>query len=337
MAPADLEVGRVVPRRDLERARRELGVDELVRDHGHAALDVRNDDLLAHGVAVALVVGVHGHGHVGQDRRRPHRGDRDRPGSVRERVPRVGQPVVHRLVDDLEVGDGGLVEGAPVDDAVRAIDPAAPPEVHEEAHDGLDVGVVHGEALALVVERGTEAAVLAHDRAARLLEVAPHPLDEGLPSDLLAGRALADELLLDHVLRRDPGVVVAGLPERVEAAHAVPADEHVLERAVERVAHVERARHVGRRDADHERLVPARAGARPVVALLLPGALPALLEVRGRVRLLHRHDCTAVPAGLSRGPSGWRRRARRGRTASGRRRRRRSGPATPSPGRGRAR
>ena len=40
--------------------------------------------------------------------------------------------------------------------------------------------------------------------------------------------ALLRELLLDDVLRRDARVVVAGLQERVEAPHAVPADERVL-------------------------------------------------------------------------------------------------------------
>ena len=43
---ADLEVGRVVSRRDLERAGAELGVDLLVLDHGHATLDERDDHLL---------------------------------------------------------------------------------------------------------------------------------------------------------------------------------------------------------------------------------------------------------------------------------------------------
>ena len=44
---ADLEVGRVVAGRDLERAGAELGLDALVGDHRHAALDERDDHLLA--------------------------------------------------------------------------------------------------------------------------------------------------------------------------------------------------------------------------------------------------------------------------------------------------
>ena len=103
---ADLEVGRVVPRRDLERARPELRVDALVGDHRHAALDDRHDDLAADRVAVALVVGVHRHRDVGEDRRRPHRRDRDcRRPRRRTGTHGVEQRVVHLDVLDLEVRD----------------------------------------------------------------------------------------------------------------------------------------------------------------------------------------------------------------------------------------
>ena len=91
------------------------------------------------------------------------------------------------------------------------------------------------------------------------------------------------ERLLDDVLRRDARVVVARLPERVEAAHAVPADEHVLQGAVQRVADVQPAGDVRRRHADHERSLVARAGAGRVQTLGLPRLLPARLDA-ARVR-----------------------------------------------------
>ena len=130
-----------------------------------------------------------------------------------------------------------------------------------------------------------------------------------LAADLLPRRALGDQLLLDHVLGRDAGVVVAGLPERVEAAHAVPADQAVLHRAVERVAHVELAGDVRRRHADHERLVAPRAGAGPVEALGLPELLPARLDpVRvvprihpGRALGVHQANLDDTTAGKSGG------------------------------------
>ena len=82
-------------------------------------------------------------------------------------------------------------------------------------------------------------------------------------------------------------MVVARLPERVVALHAVPADEDVLERAVQRVAHVEVAGDVRRRDADDVGLVAARAGSGRVEALVLPGLLPARLDALGLVQRIH--------------------------------------------------
>ena len=300
----DLEVHRVVAGRDLHRTGAERGVDACVGDHGHAALDVRDGHLSADGAAVALVVGVHGDGDVSQDRGRTHRRDGD-PGllaraAVRERVADEREGVVHVLVLYLEIGDRRLVERAPVDDAVGAVDPAALPQAHEERQHGAHVARVHREPLARVVQGGAEPAVLPHDHPARLLEPLPCPLDERLAAEVVPGQALCGELLLDDVLGGDPGVVVAGLPQRPVAAHAVPAHEHVLDRTVQRVPHVQFARHVRGRDADHEALVQARSRAGRIEPLFLPQLLPAALDAGRNVELVHLllhrvAKCTATP------------------------------------------
>ena len=100
---ADLEVRRVVARRDLERAGAELALHALVGDHRHAPLDEGDDDLLADEVAVPLVVGMDGDRDVGEDRRRPNGRDRDVAGAVGERIADVRERVVCVLVLDLEV------------------------------------------------------------------------------------------------------------------------------------------------------------------------------------------------------------------------------------------
>ena len=286
----DLEVERVVPGRDLERPGAELAIDAGVCDHGHAQLRVRDNDLTADRVAIARVVGVDGDADVGEDRGRPHGRYRNAVTAVavREGVADREERVVHLLVHDLEIGDRRLVERAPVDDAVRAVDPAAVPEPDEERHDRADVGVVHREPLARVVERTAEPSELPHDRAARLLEPLPGQVDERFAPDVLAGAPFLRELLLDDVLRRDPRMVVARLPERVEAAHAMPADEHVLDRAVERVAHVQPARDVRGRNTDDVRLVAASADSGRVQARTLPGLLPARLDGIRVVPRFHR-------------------------------------------------
>src|SRR5262249_50035431 len=140
---------------------------------------------------------------------------------------------------------------------------------------------------------------LAHDHPAGALEPGPGALEERLAADLLARGSLREQLLLDDVLRRDAGVVVPGLPERVVAAHAVPPDQGVLHRAVQGMAHVELAGDIRRRDADDERLPTARSGAGLVQTLLLPGILPALLDAVWVVPRVHGHARLVVSSARS--------------------------------------
>ena len=58
------------------------------------------------------------------------------------------------------------------------------------------------------------------------------------------------ELLLDHHLRGDAGVVGAGEPENFPAVHAGFAGEDVLDGVVEHMPHVQHAGDVGRGDDD---------------------------------------------------------------------------------------
>ena len=138
-------------------------------------------------------------------------------------------------------------------------------EPHEDVLDGAAQAVVHREARAVPAARVAEAALLLQDDVAVLLFPLPDLLQKGLAAHLFAVLALLFQLPLDDVLRGDAGVVEAGNPERLEALHPLHAREQVLHRVLQRVAHVEAARDVGRRHRDHEGLFLAR------VDLLLVG------------------------------------------------------------------
>ena len=58
------------------------------------------------------------------------------------------------------------------------------------------------------------------------------------------------DTMVGFLAEPDVGVVGARLPQRTMPLHAVEAGERVHQRVLERVAHVQRARHVGRRDYD---------------------------------------------------------------------------------------
>ena len=60
------------------------------------------------------------------------------------------------------------------------------------------------------------------------------------------------QLALHHHLRGDAGVIRARLPEHALAAQPLEADQHVLQRVVERMADMQRTGDVGRGDDDAE-------------------------------------------------------------------------------------
>ena len=85
--------------------------------------------------------------------------------------------------------------------------------------------------------------------------------------------ALLGQQAFHHHLGGDAGMVGAGLPQRVAALHAPPADQRVLHREGQRMAHVQAAGDVRRRDHDGE-----RRGVAARVAGEGAGGLPALVE-----------------------------------------------------------
>ena len=186
------------------------------------------------------------------------------------------------------------VPGIPVDHVVVAVDQPLLVEVDEHLLDRLHVALVEREALVLVVARGAQALELLHDRAPVALAPLPHAALELLAAELRAARALRGQQLLDLCLGRDAGVVGAEDPFRAAAVHAVEADQHVLHRGVQRVAHVQRARDVRRRDRDRvvlgrralrlrveiTRLEPPREHARLDLLRVVAGALLERLESR---------------------------------------------------------
>ncbi len=184
----------------------------------------------------------------------PGRGDGDEPARLAlDRVADVPEVAAHLALLDLEVADRRPELRVPVHEAAVAVDQALFVEGHEHLAHGAREALVHGEALARPVERGADAAELPGDRAAGFGLPLPDAVQERLAAQGLARRAFGVQQALDDHLGRDAGMVGAGLPERVAALHAPPADQRVLQSHRQGVADVQAAGDVGRRDHDGER------------------------------------------------------------------------------------
>ena len=260
MALAHLEVVRVVRGRDLHGTGAERGVGVRIGNDRNAHAVDRQHDLFPDDREIALVVGVHGHGHVAEHRFRARGGHGDRLRLVvGERVLEVVE--LARRVRELRffIRQGGAAARAPVDDAVSLVHEAVFVQAHERFAHRLREG--RGECVggARPVGARSDRLELIQDLAARVLHELGHLLHERATAHIEARLPVGGELLFDHVLRGDAGMVGARQPECFIAGHAAPADEHVLHGVVEAMPHVQHRRHIGRRDHDHERL--ARGGA----------------------------------------------------------------------------
>ena len=209
----------------------------------------------SHEPGVARIVRVNGHRAVTEHGLGPGRGDDDLAHAVDglavERVSEVPHLALHLAGLDLEVGDGGLEVRVPVHQPLVAVDQALGVQLHKHLAHRRRQAVVQGEALPAPVARGAEPSQLLGDGPAGLGLPGPDAVHEGVAAHVAAALvALGGELALHHHLGGDAGVVGAGEPQHRLALHAVVAGEDVLQRGVQRMADVQRARDVGRRD-DH--------------------------------------------------------------------------------------
>jgi hypothetical protein len=115
-----------------------------------------------------------------------------------------------------------------------------------------------------------------------------------------AGSGIWHQLAFHDHLRGDARMVRARLPERVEAAHPVPAGQHVLQRVVEGMAHMQDAGHVGRRDHDRKRLGPGSGvRARLEGVCLFPGGIDTGLGLLCVEGLVHGFRASRLSFGLT--------------------------------------
>ena len=280
--PPDFEVVGVVCRGDLQRAGAELGIDVSVFDDRQLAFQQGQDNGFAGLALVARVFRVDGDRGIAQHGFRTRGGDDQGAVPVLQRVFDVVEMPGLFLVFDFEVGQRGVTARTPVDDVVALVDQPFFIQRDEHLAHRARQPFVHREPVALPVERTAQLHQLVVDGAAGFLFPLPDALDELLAAEFLTVRAFGLELAFDHVLCGDAGVVRPWLPQSVDAAHSLPARHDVLQGVVERMAHVQGAGDVGRRDGHGKGFAVTRfVGVRQTV--LVPILDPPLLDL---VRLI---------------------------------------------------
>ena len=268
----------------LHRAGTEADFAVLVAHDGDLSVHDRQDAGLADQVLELLVLRVHGHARIAHHRLRAGRGDDDVAAAVGQRIADIPQVAGLVGVLDLGVGQSRHAVRAPVDDAAALVDQALVIQLAERLAHGARAPLVHREAVAAPVAGRAHLLLLLDDAVAVFLLPRPDALEELLTAEVIAGQALLfAQVFLDLDLRGDAGVVGAGQPQRLVALHPLEAGQDILQRAVERVAHVQLAGDIRRRHDDREGLlVGVRLGLEAVV--VHPHLVDAGLHIS---RLIH--------------------------------------------------
>ena len=172
------------------------------------------------------------------------------PRAAAQRIAEVPQAALLLHVDHFEVGDGRAQHRIPVHQPLAAVDQALLMEPDKDLDDGPGEAGVQREPFPRPVEGGAHAPQLLGDVAAGLSLPLPHPLDEPVAAEFVAGLAFGVQLPLHQHLGGDARMVGAHLPKRGAAPHPLIANQRVHQGVLECVPHVQAAGHVGRRNDD---------------------------------------------------------------------------------------
>ncbi len=160
-------------------------------------------------------------------------------------------------------------------------------KLHENLAHGAAEAFIHGEPFPPPVARSAQAAKLTGNGAAGFRLPIPHPFDEFFASQVMAGLALFGHLAFDNHLGGNTGMVCSGLPKGIQALHPLVTDKNVLQGIIERVAHMQVAGDIGRRD-DNGIGVCAGVLATGESARGFPGRIMFFLDL-GRSKSLVQH------------------------------------------------
>ena len=283
MALANLKVVGVMGRCNLNHAGTEFHVHVLVRHDGDFAVDKGQHNRLAHDVLIPVVRRIYRQSRIAQHGLRTGGGELNKtPLLAHYRIFHMPEMALLLHMLYLCVGDGGLANRAPVDDAVALVNVALVVELYKHFLHGLGTALVHGKALSLPVGGGTHLLQLVDDASAILLFPVPGPLQEFLPAQVLLVNAFLLQLFDDLDLGGDGGVIRSRLPEGVVSLHPLIADQNILHGVVQRVSHVELPGNVGGRHHNGKGLFTA-VHFRVKIPVILPFFVQAVFDACGVV------------------------------------------------------
>ena len=127
---ADVEIVKIVSRRDLQRAGAEFAIDQWVGDERNDASGNWQANFFADQSLIALVIRMHGDGGIAEHGfRSGGRHDKGVCWIIGQGITDVPKTAVSLFVHHFDVGERGFAARTPIDQSLRPIETACPPRV----------------------------------------------------------------------------------------------------------------------------------------------------------------------------------------------------------------
>lgn len=229
MTFADLEIVEIVGRGDLHGTGTEGRISVLVSDNRDSTIGERENDFSANEIFVTVIVGIYSDSDVTKESLRASSGDDELGVAVDDFVSDVPEVTLFVFVVDFDVGEGGLVLRAVIDELLAAVDHAVIPHFFEGFVDAGDDVFVEGKGEIGPGAARTEGAELELHIAALLFDKLPDARVEFVAAVFEASMTFFFEGALVDDPSLEAGVVGArDVPGRT-AAETVVASKGIFE------------------------------------------------------------------------------------------------------------
>ena len=229
-------------------------------------------------MSVSFILGVNGNGGIAEHGLGSCGSDDHIFIAVLYGITEVPEGAVLFLIFYFCVGKSRCALRAEVADTESAVDQALIIEVNEILANSLGERFVHGEAFTGPVAGGAERLELLNNAVTVFMLPIPYELGELFTAEIVTGKSLLlAEIFFYLDLGCDTCVVGSGHPERAITAHALEADDGILQSFIESVSHVKLTRNVRRRNHDGERLF-VFVNFRSEIACVTPLAVEGLFD-----------------------------------------------------------
>ena len=200
-----------------------------------------------------------------------------------DRVLDVPEEAVLLGIFNLCIRESGDTLGAPVDNAVAAIDKSFFVKVYKYLANCARATLVKGEALTCPVAGCTKLFELTGDASFVFILPFPNSFQKLLATKVIARETFFKaQSFFNLNLGCNTCVVGSGNPKGVKALHSLITNENVLQGLVKRVTHVQLTRYVGGRNNYGEMLrIVGNVGSK--VSLFAPFLINSVLKLRRRV------------------------------------------------------